>query len=317
MRKLLTAFTLLCLLLGAVFAFITPQKTTAEKEMVQQVTDSTGREVTIPVHPKRVVILNASNIDLYVAAGGASTIVGKATSKALSAEVSEATEKAVEVGIIHSPDVEKILSLHPDLVIGTNVPFHMDLAATLQQAGIPLYIRSLDSRSDVEEALKFYGSLTGEVKQASAAVDKLKKAQDAVKEQIKGRKPPKSLIVFGSPDSFNMGTGKCFTGDLVNELGGGNIADKAESSSGYVPISMEFVARENPEVLLLIMHGNPAELEGKMRHELSTNEAWQNIAAVQSGRVYVLPYELFAVNPGMRTGEALRVLSECLYSNKR
>ncbi len=313
MRKLLAVFTALCLIGAAAFFILSPQGGAAGKGAVRQVTDSTGREVQVPVHPQRVVILNASNIDLYVAAGGAPTIVGKAASKALSPEVAQATEKAAEVGIIHSPDVEKILSLQPDLVIGTNVPFHTDLAATLQQAGIPLYIQSLDSRAELEKALQFYGSLTGEEKQAGAALDKLKSAQAAVKEQVSRRRPPKSLIVFGSPDSFNMGTSKCFTGDLVKELGGGNIADEADSDSGYVPISMEFVARENPEVMLLIMHGNPAELEGKMRQELSINDAWQNIAAVQVGRVYVLPYELFAVNPGTRTGEALRVLAGYLY----
>lgn len=32
--------------------------------------DSTGRQVNVAAHPQRVVILNASNVDLYVAAGG-------------------------------------------------------------------------------------------------------------------------------------------------------------------------------------------------------------------------------------------------------
>ena len=313
MRKILAIIAVLCLVAAAGFWAMSPAQRAAGQTGTRQVTDSTGREVTIPVHPQRVVILNASNIDLYVAAGGGADIVGKATSKALAPEVVQATEKAAEVGIIHSPDVEKILSLQPDLVIGTNVPFHTDLAATLQQAGIPLYIQALDSREDLKTALAFYGSLTGQVDKAQQAIAKLEQSQAEVKAHINGRIPPKSLIVFGSPDSFNMGTSKCFTGDLVKELGGGNIADQAESDSGYVPISMEFVARENPEVMLLIMHGNAAELEDRMRQELAANEAWQDIVAVKAGRVYVLPYELFAVNPGMRTGEALRVLAGHLY----
>ncbi|SHK72275.1 iron complex transport system substrate-binding protein [Selenomonas ruminantium] len=313
MRKFMAIFACLCLL-GAAAVFLLPQAGMAgNQENIRLVTDSTGREVRIPQHPKRVVILNASNIDLYVAAGGEDTIVGKASSKALSPEVVKATEKAAEVGIIHSPDVEKILSLKPDLVIGTNVPFHTNLADTLAQAGIPLYIQSLDSMEELTTALQFYGTLTGEEAKAQAAVAKMAASMAAVKGRTAGKNPPKSLIVFGSPDSFNMGTGKCFTGSLLNELGGGNIADQAQGEGGYLPISMEFVARENPEVIFIIMHGQAEELEAKMRQELASSEAWQNIAAVQQGRVYILPYELFAVNPGVRTAEALQVLAEDMY----
>lgn len=314
MRKFMAIFACLCLL-GAAAFFLLPQAGLAgHQENTRLVTDSTGREVNIPQHPQRVVILNASNIDLYVAAGGGETIVGKAASKALSPEVMKATEKAAEVGIIHSPDVEKILSLKPDLVIGTNVPFHTNLADTLAQAGIPLYIQSLDSMEELTSALQFYGTLTGEEAKAQATVTKLTASMAEIKERTAGKNPPKSLIVFGSPDSFNMGTGKCFTGSLLNELGGGNIADQAQGEGGYLPISMEFVARENPEVIFIIMHGQAEELEAKMRQELAGSEAWQNIAAVQQGRVYILPYELFAVNPGVRAAEALQVLAEDMYS---
>ncbi|SDP66361.1 ABC transporter substrate-binding protein [Selenomonas ruminantium] len=313
MRKLTAIFALLCLL-GAAAFFLLPQAGTAGRaDSVRIVTDSTGREVTLPAHPQRVVILNASNIDLYVAAGGEADIVGKATSKALSPEVMKAVEKAEEVGIIHSPDVEKILSLEPDLVIGTNVPFHTNLADTLSQAGIPLYIQSLDSMEELTAALQFYGKLTGHAEKAQAAAVKMLADMDEVKQQGAGKTPPKSLIVFGSPDSFNMGTGKCFTGSLLNELGGGNIADKAEGEGGYLPISMEFVARENPEVIFIIMHGKTEDLETKMRQELASSEAWQNVKAVQQGKVYILPYDLFAVNPGIRAAEALRVLAADLY----
>ncbi len=313
MRKLTAIFAGLCLL-GAAAFFLLPQAGTAgSTDKTHVVTDSTGREVTLPAHPQRVVILNASNIDLYVAAGGAADIVGKATSQALSPEVVKATASAAEVGIIHSPDVEKILSLKPDLVIGTNVPFHTNLADTLAQAGIPLYIQSLDSIEQLTAALTFYGSLTGHEEKAQAAAGKLQADMAKVKQQAAGKTPPKSLIVFGSPDSFNMGTGKCFTGSLVNELGGGNIADQAEGEGGYLPISMEFVARENPEVIFIIMHGKAEELEGKMRKELASSEAWQNVQAVKAGKVYILPYDLFAVNPGVRAAEALQVLAEDLY----
>lgn len=96
-----------------------------EVNLTRIVTDSTGREVEIPTHPKRVILLNASHLDLYYYAGGkeTDTIVGKPTSEALSDEVEEGTKDIKQIGVIHNPSVETILKLQPDLVIGVNVLF--------------------------------------------------------------------------------------------------------------------------------------------------------------------------------------------------
>ena len=126
MRKIGIITALLCLAAAAAF-LLWPRAQDPPEQKELTVTDSTGRTVTLPSHPERVVILNPSNLDLYVAAGGAENIVGKPTSQTLSETVKEKTAAAEEVGIIHQPDIEKILALQPDLVIGTNVPFHTGL----------------------------------------------------------------------------------------------------------------------------------------------------------------------------------------------
>ena len=160
MRKIGIITALLCLAAAAAF-LLWPRAQDPPEQKELTVTDSTGRTVTLPSHPERVVILNPSNLDLYVAAGGAENIVGKPTSQTLSEAVKEKTAAAAEVGIIHQPDIEKILALQPDLVIGTNVPFHTGLEETLSNVGIPLYIQALDDVPALLGTLEFYGRLTG------------------------------------------------------------------------------------------------------------------------------------------------------------
>ena len=312
MRKIGIIAAFLCLAAAAVF-LLWPQEQASPEPKERTVTDSTGRTVTLPSHPQRVVILNPSNLDLYVAAGGADNIVGKPTSQVLSETVKEKTASAEEVGIIHQPDIEKILALQPDLVIGTNVPFHTGLVETLGNAGVPLYIQALDDVPSLLSTLDFYGKLTGHEEDARAQAAVIQEKLDAVKTRAEGRTPPKNLLVFGSPDSFNMGTSKCFTGGLIDMLGGGNIADRAEGDGGYLPLSMEFVARENPAVIFIIVHGPAETLEPKMRRDLQESEAWADVDAVKNGRVYVLPYELFAVNPGVRAADALQTIADIMY----
>ena len=169
------------------------------------------------------------------------------------------------------------------------------------------------STTSLLSTLDFYGKLTGHEEDARVQAAVIQEKLDAVKTRAEGRTPPKNLLVFGSPDSFNMGTSKCFTGGLIDMLGGGNIADRAEGDGGYIPLSMEFVARENPAVIFIIVHGPAETLEPKMRRDLQESEAWADVDAVKNGRVYVLPYELFAVNPGVRAADALQTLANIMY----
>ncbi|MCR5175671.1 MAG: ABC transporter substrate-binding protein [Anaerovibrio sp.] len=277
-------------------------------------TDSTGKEVTITKNPKRVVILNASNVDLFVAAGGGDSIVGRTQSNALSGEVLAATANAEDVGMIHAPNIEKIIALKPDLVIGTNVPFHLALAPTLEKAGIPLFINSVDKYDQIEGSLTKFGQITGQEEKADKEIAKIKADYAEIIRSVEGKKPLKSLVIFGNTQSFNMATSQTFTGDLINRLGGNNIADNVKSGEGaYIPLSMEFLAKENPEVIMLIMMGKPQEVQEKVRADLEANPVWGNTSAVKNGRVYTLPYNLFTVNPGVQCIDALQVLAGYVY----
>lgn len=174
LRKLI--FIVICLIaVGGAFLASRQENGASDRENETiTVTDSTDREVVIPAHPKRVVLLNASHLDLYYYAGGGETIVGKPTSEALSDEVKEGTKSVQEVGVIHNPSVETILNLQPDLVIGINVPFHQQLIPTLEKADIPVLIKSLDTYEDVLETLAFYGELTGRKDTAQAKIEEIK-----------------------------------------------------------------------------------------------------------------------------------------------
>lgn len=281
---------------------------------MQTVTDSTGTQVDIPTHPKRVVFLNPSNLDLFVAAGGADMIVGKPKSEAFSPEVKQAVANVTEIGIIHSPNVEKILSLKPDLVIGVNVPFHNQIRKTLEDNGIPLYINSLDNYEDTVKTLTFFGTLTGKTDLVKQKIDELNTKVQEIEKIKQGKKSPKTLIIFSSPASNNMATGKSFSGDILHRLGGTNIADFDTSLKGaYVPLSMEYVVKQNPDTIFIISMGTSEQMKAQLRGQMKLNSAWNQLKAVQENRVFDLPMNLFTVNPGSHIGDAMVYMANCLY----
>ncbi|MDD4321764.1 MAG: ABC transporter substrate-binding protein [Acidaminococcaceae bacterium] len=303
----------LILIVCAIYFFMERAAPQIQSEQnVRIVIDSVGREIVIPEHPKRVVILNASNLELYYAAGGQA--IAKPVSSAFDVELQKKIADIPEIGFIHSPNLEKIISLQPDLVIGTNVPFHNALKDALQKAGIPLYINSLSSYEDVLKTITFYGELANTKDRAIEKRRDIETEYAAVINQVKGKKTPKSLIVFGSPDSYSMATKKSFSGDLVNRLGGGNIADLNNNfGDSYVPLSMEYITQKDPEVIFIITMGNSQKVMENFKTNMKENPIWNDVSAVKNDRIYQLPADLFTVNPGTQVAKAMLLLAEYLY----
>ena len=73
------------------------------------VTDSTGAKVHIPAEPKRIVFLNASNLEIFASIGGKA--VGRPTSTSYPNDIKESIKDIPEVGMIHAPNLEKIMNL--------------------------------------------------------------------------------------------------------------------------------------------------------------------------------------------------------------
>ncbi|EGO64523.1 ABC transporter substrate-binding protein [Acetonema longum] len=291
---------------------------TAGKTVARTVTDSAGRQLVIPERPQRVVALNASHVDLYTSAGG--HLTGRAATETLPPAVKTAVQDVPQVGVPNNPSLEKILALKPDLILGANIPFHQELLPVLTQAGIPVYLRNPDTPEDVLSILRLYGELAGTPGKANSLATQIESRMQAAIEGSKGKTSPRTLLLWGTTESFSMILSGTFTGDLMKRLGGDNVADQAEKSgpmagSGYVPLSLEFVSKANPEVILFITHSADDKVEAKFRAELAAHPAWKGMKAVKENRVHKLPYHLFAINPGTRMAEATDVLAGLLYAD--
>lgn len=81
----------------------------------RRVTDELGRSITIPDHPHRIVCLIPSVVDdVYALGDGADVIAIPDYTK----YPPEARTKP-SIGLLLSPSIETIVSLHPDLVLGS------------------------------------------------------------------------------------------------------------------------------------------------------------------------------------------------------
>lgn len=158
------------------------------------VTDSTGAKVHIPAEPKRIVFLNASNLEIFTSIGGKA--VGRPTSTSYPDDIKESIKDIPEVGTIHAPNLEKIMSLKPDLVVGTNVPFHVMLRKPLEMAGVPLYLNMINSYEDVLKSIDDFGRFAGREKEAAAKRAQIEKEYAALTQDVQKGRGPKVLIIL-------------------------------------------------------------------------------------------------------------------------
>src|ERR1700712_5431709 len=77
-------------------------------------TDETGRTVTVPDHPHRIICLTPSVTDTVFAVGAGDEVV--AISDYTRSPKAALTKPSV--GDLIHPSIERIVALHPDLVIG-------------------------------------------------------------------------------------------------------------------------------------------------------------------------------------------------------
>lgn len=273
--------------------------------------DRTGASVTMPSHPKRVVILNTANIDMYLAVEG--TIVGRMDAASLSGELKDKVKDIPSVGNTYNPDVEKIISLNPDLVIGMNIANHIKLREALTSANIPLYINDLDSFEDVNRSLQLFGELTNHEDISKKEIENIDQTFTMYKEKIKDKPHPKALLLLGTPGNLNVSTDRSFSGKLLDSLGANNIGKNIGGEAPYVPLSLEFVQEQNPErIIFVVMYPDPSIKESFVK-EMQSNPAWQHVQAVETGQIHYVPGGLFALNPGTRITQTLELMYKALY----
>jgi iron complex transport system substrate-binding protein len=291
----------------------------AHANAIEKITivDDTKRSVKIPVSPQRIVVLNSSNMEMLYAVGGKA--VGRPESTGMPTALLNKVKSLPSVGETPNPSVEKIVSLKPDLVIGVNVMFHHAIIPPLEKAGIPMVLLSINSYDDILNKLRIYGTITGNKKKAEAVVKGIEKRVAEIKNKIKKRyqkESPKVVILWGSTQSFNMSLPSSFVGNIVEILGGDNIARDVKPLNAmpqYAPLSPEYVMSKDPDVMLVITHGDGDKVKEKFKREITRHPAWKELRAVKEGRLFILPYELFGVNPAVRVADAVAHIARLMY----
>lgn len=273
------------------------------------VEDLEGRKVVVRKNIDRIVVLNASSLNILYGLGGKA--VGRTqTNIPLTSEM----ERVEVVGAASKPSMEKIAALNPDLILGNIADEKLIQAA--ESLNVPIVFTRMESYADTLKAIELIGTLINAEEKAKAEIDRIERQKNELVAKVPN-KGPRVIILMGQYKELKVALPHSFTGDLVSILNGESIAqytDKSDKGIHYMPLSMEKLVQYNPDIILTLSHGKPNVMEKRLKEEIQNNTAWQEINAVKNNRIVHLPYDLFVVKPGIRIIESLNYLSNILYS---
>ena len=263
-------------------------------------------EVAAQSRPTRIVSVVPAVTEMLFALGAGDRVVGVGSFDKFPPEV----EKLPRVGALLDPDLERILSLRPDLVVvyGSQSDFRQQL----ERARVPMFVYSHAELSDVATTLTDLGTRIGAAAQARQLVQEMERRIAAVRASVAGKPRPRTLIVFGRESLSLRGIyasgGYGFVHDMVTAAGGDNVF--AELKQQSVQATSELILARRPDVIL--------ELRAEpLAPDLETKEraVWNTLAsvpAVRSGRVHIIT-DRRTVVPGPRVGEGVEVIARVLH----
>ncbi len=256
--------------------------------------------------PRRIISVIPAVTEMLFAMGAGPQVVAVGSFDRYPSEV----DRLPRVGALVDPDVERILSLAPDLVAVYDS--QTDFRTQLARAPIPTYVYSHAGLADVTTTIRQLGERVGHAEAAERLADSIETRIAAIRKRVAGAPRPRTLIVFGREPGTLRGIyasgGIGFINDMVEAAGGENIF--ADVKQQAVQATTELILARRPDVILELRAWEIAPAQ--VKSEIKVWDRLSSVPAVRTHRVYLLTDERTVV-PGPRVAEGIDLIARVLH----
>jgi iron complex transport system substrate-binding protein len=257
------------------------------------VTDDAGVEVTLDQPAARIVSLAPANTEIAYAIGAGDKMVAGTSYD----DYPEEATSLPKVGDFANPNVEKIASYDPELVLAAG-GIQNKLRSKLEDLGMTVYVVDPTTYDGTIATIQNVGKLAGADEGTAAVVDEMTAAKEEVQAKVSGLAAATTFLEIYSKPLMTAGA-DTFIDDMITIAGGENIG--AQAGSGFPSFSTEVLAKDDPQVYIAD--------SGSMSEpgEINKRAGFGDLTAVKDGKVYVIEDSIIA-RPGPRLAEGLRQL---------
>lgn len=264
--------------------------------------NSTGKEEKLEdsnEKVERIVSLAPSNTEILFSLGLGDRIVGVTTECDYPKEAMEKDK----VGDYKGINIEKVIELEPDLVIGYG-EVDEGIASKIKEAGISLVSYEPESIDEIIDVIKKIGEVTGKEEEAKKVTEDMNAKKGKILDKIKDAEEVKVFYEVWNDPLMAAGPGS-FMDELINLAGGENIAKDAKGE--YPEFDQEQLIERNPDVYL-----TADDNEDKTVESIKIRPGYETMDAIKNDRIYLLEPNIVS-RPGPRIIDALELVAEALY----
>jgi iron complex transport system substrate-binding protein len=265
-----------------------------------ELVDDLGRSVPFDGVPRRIISLAPSLTESLFAIGADSLVAGVTSVCNFPAEAA----RLPVVGDLLAPDVERILSLDPDLVLISVEGNTQGTFAALQRMGVRVFVSNPRSIDGVCKSLHDLGLITGRGEAAEHFIDSVRSLAARLR-AVKPPDPPAMLMLVGTQPIMVAG-GSTYLNEIIELAGARNAA--ATIDGNYPTLNREELLRMNPAMLIF-----PDDMHLDVRDLVLRFPEWKRVAAVRDGRLHAVDADVF-LRPGPRIFLAAEQLHALLRS---
>jgi len=263
-------------------------------------TDDMGRTIQIDGIPQRIISLSPSNTEMVYALGLQDRLIGVTTY----CNYPPAAKEKIQVSGFSDVDVEKVVSLQPDLVLASSI-HQAEIIPALEKLGIPVLGIVAPTLDQFLADLDLLGRVTAKQQEASTLAESLKKRIMAVEDNTADAAKPRVFFVTWHDPLWTVGRGS-IVDDLINKAGGVNIASDLENNQ---TISLETAIQRNPEIIIVLSsHGDQAVSYNFLKNE----PRFQATDALKNNRVYQVDSDIFGRSTP-RTVDGLEQMAKLIH----
>ncbi|CAN5558464.1 iron-siderophore ABC transporter substrate-binding protein [soil metagenome] len=250
-------------------------------------------ETEVPANPQRVVVLDGPQLDAAIALGIKPVGAVPAQSGPLPAYLGTAVEGIEIVGTISEPDLEKIVGLNPDLILGSKFR-HEDIYPQLSAIAPTVF-------SDLvgtfwKEDFTLFANAFGKTDEGAAISAAYTERATTLGSDLNAAVPGLTVSVIRfRADDVRIYFKTSFIGTVLIDLALARPESQNRDDERFEAISMERIKDVDASVIFITSYGDPSETD---LAQYVDDPLWQGLSAVQNGQVYWVNDETWMVAIG-------------------
>lgn len=296
MKRLFLAFAIIASMVS--FCSCNSNGSSCESDTTTFV-DDYGESVFVPTHPQRIVSVSPAVTQIIFDLGAQDLLVGRTEYCTHPAEALQIEN----IGGISNLNIEKVLSLNPDLVIsGSMVP--KSSADQIRNMGVPFVsVIEKEHFSNLYDNITRIGVLTNRQEQAQHLCDSIQKQIANLTPIDTANRPTVYYVIgYGKGGNFTAG-GNTFIDEIISMAGGSNIAHDIEGWS----YSLEALMSADPDWIIV----RKEDYQG-----FSTTAPYTKLTAVKNGNLVVLEESSMLDLQVPQNIEAIKLLNKKFCNHK-